>query len=122
VALTNTEKQKHWREKRKGAFNALHGSSIAGETAERILAELGVERARKVVRALNKRVRTIKLDCLSCKGTGFIRIQEYLPCTGETHGQPLTSPCDCGPVAAGLAEGLAELQAQACAVTPPKGS
>ena len=69
MALTNAQKQARWRDKRNEEARALKGKPK--EIAERILRELGVKEAARVVRALDKRLRNIKPDCPRCNGTGI---------------------------------------------------
>jgi hypothetical protein len=93
VALTNAEKQRRWREKRNELAAAFTG--IPKEVAENILSQLGVDKARRVVRALDKRLRNLKPDCIVCGGTGFAPYDIFTACglpTGKT-----TLPCDCSP-------------------------
>jgi ParB-like chromosome segregation protein Spo0J len=72
------------------------------EICEAILHSLGVDQAKKVVRALDKRLRNVKPDCLACGGTGFAPAQFSTAC-----GMPIGSgkiPCDCSPAMQGLAK------------------
>jgi hypothetical protein len=69
MPLTNAEKQKRWRDKRNLLADALTGTPK--DIADGILRELGVEQAKKVTRALDKRFRNLKPDCPQCGGTGF---------------------------------------------------
>ena len=61
MALSNAEKQKRWREKRNELAVALTGKP--NEVADNILRNLGADQARKVSRALDKRLRDLKSDC-----------------------------------------------------------
>jgi ParB-like nuclease domain len=67
-----------------------------GEDAcEAILLHLGVGKAKRIVRALDKRMRNLKPDCLACSGTGFRPAQASTLC-----GIPLWQvkiKCDCSP-------------------------
>jgi hypothetical protein len=98
MALTNAEKQKRWREKRNGLAEVLTRRKPE-EVADGILHELGVERAKKVARALGRRLRNLKPDCPSCCGTGVFRVGME-----TARGSPIsfspTVACDCGPIAA----------------------
>jgi hypothetical protein len=49
----NAARQKLWREKRKALFRAVHGAPSAA--AEAILALLGVDKARKLAKALEQK-------------------------------------------------------------------
>jgi hypothetical protein len=72
------------------------------EICEAILSHLGVDQAKKVARALDKRLRNVKPDCLACGGTGFAPAQFSTAC-----GMPIGSgkiPCDCSPAMQGLAK------------------
>jgi hypothetical protein len=71
------------------------------EICEAILSHLGIDKTKKVVRKLDKRLRNIKPDCPSCKGTGLSQAKLSMPC-----GTPLMidgkrweirRPCDCRP-------------------------
>jgi hypothetical protein len=71
----------------------LNDDAKPKEIAEGLLSEIGVDRARKVLRALEKRLAAIKTDCPACKGTGFMWYQiEGKECR-------FSQPCDCGPKA-----------------------
>jgi hypothetical protein len=50
---------------------------------------------RRLVRALDKRLRNIKPDCPACGGTGFARVNIYGPCGLKENSVPLSIPCDC---------------------------
>ena len=47
---------------------------------EALLSHLGVDQAKKVVRALDKRLRNVKPDCLACRGTGFAPVRFTTAC------------------------------------------
>jgi hypothetical protein len=96
MALTNAERQARWRDQRNSRANVLADDAKPKEMAEGLLIELGVDRARKVLRALDKRLRGIKSDCPACKGTGFIEWQ----IEDREGGARFSQPCDCGPKAA----------------------
>jgi hypothetical protein len=53
--LSNAERQARWRDRRNALIGALTGSPA--QTAAAIIAELGVDRARKVAKALEQRIR-----------------------------------------------------------------
>jgi hypothetical protein len=53
-SLSNAERQRRWRERRKSLFKALTGGSSATAAAA-IIAELGVDKARKVAKALEQK-------------------------------------------------------------------
>jgi hypothetical protein len=108
MALTNAERQRRWRDKRNELAEAFAGTPK--ELAEKILSHLGIDNARKVVRALDKRLRNIKPDCRACRGTGFIPMDYSTAC-----GMHLWSGrwlCDCGPMAEALAEDRDRREAQ----------
>jgi hypothetical protein len=94
MALTNAQKQARWRERRNSKADVLDDDAKPKQVAEGLLTELGVDRARKVLRALDKRLRGIKSDCPACKGTGFMWWQI------EDTELRYPVPCDCGPKAA----------------------
>jgi len=102
MALTNAEKQRRWRERRNSKAAALDHARPK-DMAEGILAELGIDRTRKILQALEKRVRAIKRDCPACHGTGFM--SWYLQDQGNPDGRDWTwrEACDCGPKAAKFA-------------------
>ena len=54
MTLTNAEKQKRWRDKRNRLARAF--TEIPAKFAETIVNECGIEHARKVARAIDKRV------------------------------------------------------------------
>jgi hypothetical protein len=58
MALTNAEKQRRWRDKRNKIYRAVFDTP--DKLAATLVNELGVEHARKVARALDKRIRVIK--------------------------------------------------------------
>jgi hypothetical protein len=60
---------RRWRDKRNDLAQDLVGTP--DDICEAILRRLGVDQARKVARALDKRLRNIKPDCPACRGTGF---------------------------------------------------
>jgi hypothetical protein len=98
MALTNAEKQRRWREERNRKAAVLDHARPK-DVAEGILAELGIDRTQKVLRALEKRVRAIKKDCPACGGTGFMtRRVELGPGMVWDHREA----CDCGPKAAAV--------------------
>src|ERR1700730_3587577 len=93
MALTNAEKQRRWRDRRNELAQALTGSPK--EIPEAIFRELGVDQSKKVVRALDKRLRNLKPDCPASGGTASARVQTFTAC-----GTPMSAariPCDCGP-------------------------
>jgi hypothetical protein len=94
-----------WRDRR-NELAAILEMDKATDIAEGILKELGADRARTVVRALHKRLRTIKPDCKACHGTGIMEVT-LIPGGGRAFkvadaqdAVRMTSPCDCGPQAA----------------------
>jgi hypothetical protein len=109
MALTNAEKQKRWREKRNALAHALTGGPK--DVAEQILRELGVDKTKKVVRALDKRLRAIRRYCPACGGTGYMAVYP-LHCSGEMLGGPITAPCPCLDCMEPLAETQARLRAR----------
>jgi hypothetical protein len=91
MALTNAEKQRRWRDRRNDRAAVLVGKPK--EVADGILFELGVDQARKIARALDKRLRNLKPDCSLCHGTGFFAVHYSTAC-----GMPISNgrlPCDC---------------------------
>jgi hypothetical protein len=89
-----------WRDRRNALTQALTGTPQ--EIAEVILSHLGVDGAKKVSRALDKRMRAIKPDCEVCKGTGYMPLRFSTAC-----GLPMFQghlPCDCGRLASGFIE------------------
>ena len=58
MPLSNAERQKQWRDKRNNLARAF--TDTPAKFAEIIMTELGVEHARKIARAIDKRVRAIK--------------------------------------------------------------
>jgi hypothetical protein len=61
MALTNAEKQKRWREKRNDRASVLDGTP-KDMAADALLRRLGVREAKRVLRALDKRLKAIKPD------------------------------------------------------------
>jgi hypothetical protein len=96
MALSNAEKQKRWRGKRNEL--AADWTGKPSEIAENILRNLGADQARKVSRALDKRLRNLRPDCPECKGTGWrqfeISPKHMYPYDGKAGA--VTLPCDCG--------------------------
>ena len=86
MALSNAEKQKRWREKRNELAVALTGKP--NEVADNILRNLGADQARKVSRALDKRLRDLKSDCPDWAVAQF---GAQRPAGPHTVGR-----CDCG--------------------------
>lgn len=72
MALTNAQKQRRWRDRRNAFADVMTGTPE--EVADGVLRLLGVEAARNVARALDRRLRRLKPDCPSCSGLGFIQI------------------------------------------------
>jgi hypothetical protein len=93
--LSNAERQARWRERQKEKAGALDGKPK--EVAERVIGVLGVAKAKKVSRALDKRLKAIKPDCPVCQGTGNAPLEFRGPC-GTKEGA-FSVPCDCGPLA-----------------------
>lgn len=58
MVLSNAEKQRRWREKRNRLARALIGAPP--QVAEHIVTELGIEQARRIARAIDKRVNAAK--------------------------------------------------------------
>ena len=94
VALTNAEKQKRWREKRNRLAEIFVGKPK--EISERILLALGPDQTRKIVRALEKRLRNLRPDCPICDGTGFWNAELYTGCGMRIEGLTRMLPCKCG--------------------------
>jgi hypothetical protein len=65
----------------------------AKEACDAILIHLGVDQTKRVVRALNERLRNIKRDCRGCEGTGFALYSSFTACRMPI-GQ-VRLPCDC---------------------------
>ena len=97
MALTNAEKQRRWRNRRNDRASALDGTPK--EIADNLLRELGADVARKVARALDKRLRNLRPDCEACGGTGFMKPMEVSTACGIPLGLTMTPPCDCGAIA-----------------------
>jgi hypothetical protein len=93
MTLSNADRQRRWRDKRNSRAGTLAGKPK--EIADGILRELGTDQAKKVVRALDKRLRNIKPDCRACRGTGIMQVEVCAECSGE-HSFRTTLPCDCG--------------------------
>jgi len=91
MALSNAERQRRWRERRNDLAQVLVGKP--NQIAEGILSHHGAKEAKRIVQALDKRLRNIKPDCRSCGGTGFMTLQSF---TAVPTGQ-ISPPCDCGP-------------------------
>jgi hypothetical protein len=72
MPLTNAQKQRRWRDRRNDMASALTGAPE--EVADSILRLLGVEEARRVTCALDRRLRDLKPDCPSCSGLGFVQM------------------------------------------------
>ena len=64
------------------------------QIADTLFIELGAEKARKVVRLLDKRLKAIKRDCKWCGGTGIAKADIYSPC-GSVHFGKMGLPCTC---------------------------
>jgi hypothetical protein len=105
AALTNAQRQARWRDKRNEDARTLKGTPK--QIADRILFELGVKDAARLVRALDKRLRNIKPDCRACNGTGFMTMHTESAC-GSIRYRDMQIPCDCGETAA---EFVAEAEA-----------
>jgi ParB/RepB/Spo0J family partition protein len=73
------------------------------EICEAILCSLGVDQAKKVVRALDKRLRNVKPDCIACRGTGFVSMDTSTEC-GMPIAKGVKFKCDCSPAIEGLAK------------------
>jgi hypothetical protein len=58
MALSNAEKQRAWRERRNKLARVLTGTP--DQIADHIVTTLGIEQARKIVRAIDKRVNKAK--------------------------------------------------------------
>jgi hypothetical protein len=93
MALSNVERQRRWRDKLKDRAEDLTGPPR--EMADKILFRLGAHDARRLVRALDKRLRNIKPDCPTCKGTGLRSITMRSECGAVLYGPvPALCPCD----------------------------
>jgi hypothetical protein len=92
MALTNAEKQRRWRDKRNAMADAVAGTPE--EVAEGVLRLLGVEKATRVTRALDKRLRRLKSDCPSCHGSGFLHLEVTTSCGSSTGLSPIVA-CSC---------------------------
>jgi hypothetical protein len=95
MALTNAEKQKRWREKRNRLAAALIGTPK--EIADGVLQELGPKQAKKVVRALDARLRNLKPNCRVCHGTGFAKVQLFTACGEKLLQDVMVIACSCSP-------------------------
>jgi hypothetical protein len=60
MAMTNAEKQARWRDRR-NELAAILEMDNPKDVAQGILKELGVDKAREVVRSLDRRLRAIKM-------------------------------------------------------------
>ena len=67
------------------------------DIAEAILTELGVDKAKRVVRALDKRLGNIKPDCRFCGGDGLTKPKQAYSVCGSIkyEGVFLRIPCSC---------------------------
>jgi hypothetical protein len=84
--------------------NQLRGTT--DEICEAILSclsHLGVDQATKVVRALGKRLRNVKPDCIACSGTGFVPMDTSTAC-GMPIAKGVKFKCDCSPAMQDLAK------------------
>jgi hypothetical protein len=72
-------------------------SGTPNEICEAILSHLGVDETKKILRALDKRLRNIKLDCLACGGTGFAPVRLTTACGIPLFGGSSRMKCDCSP-------------------------
>jgi len=91
MALSNAERQRRWRDKRNDLAQILVGTP--NEICEAILRELGADPTRRLARALDKRLRSLRSDCPRCEGTGFRSMQSRTAC-----GMPIAQlriRCDC---------------------------
>lgn len=93
MALSSAERQRRCREKRNDLAQVLVGKP--NQIAEGILSHHGAKEAKRIVQALDERLRNIKPDCRTCGGTGFMTLQSFTAC-GVPMGQ-ISQPCDCGP-------------------------
>jgi hypothetical protein len=82
-----------WREKRNELAQDLNGTP--DDISAAILFRLGAEKAKKVARALDKRLRNIKPDCPHCKGTGLVPWYSTTACGMVIGGGRVQ--CNCGP-------------------------
>jgi hypothetical protein len=106
MALTNAQRQARWRDRRNENAQALTGKPK--EIADNILRELGVKESKRVLRALSKRLDSIKPDCPACHGTGLLSDGIQSSC-GIQYAARLVMACDCGKVAANWVEETAPL-------------
>jgi len=58
------------------------------------------------VRALDKRLRNVKPDCLACGGTGFVPMDTSTAC-GMPIAKGVKFKCDCSPAIQGLVKNTA---------------
>jgi len=73
------------------------------EICEKTILSHGVDQAKKVVRALDKRLRNVKPDCIACRGTGFVPMDTFTEC-GMPIAKGVKFKCDCSPAMQGLAK------------------
>jgi hypothetical protein len=108
MPLTNAEKPRRWRDKRSELAQVLSGTPK--EITDCILFKLGAREAKRVLRALDKRLLNLKSDCLACNGTGFMTMNVF-NCSG---GVDFTfrHPCDCGENAAAQIEAAKQREAR----------
>jgi hypothetical protein len=95
--MSSAERQRRYIERLKGKAEAAADDPFDAplkEVVEYIFSELGVAKAKRVVRALDKRLKAIKPDCPACKGTGMAPLEFRGPC-GTKEGA-FSLPCDCG--------------------------
>jgi hypothetical protein len=92
MPFSNAERQRRWRDKRNASADALVGTP--SEIANGILRSLGADQTRKVVRALDKRLRGLKRNCPVCHGTGFVAVTISTACGLDTGLRP-SIDCDC---------------------------
>jgi hypothetical protein len=98
MPITNAEKQRRWRDRRNARADMLTGTPK--QIANNILLTLGGDQARKIARALDRRLRNLKRDCPRCGGSGFQSMAMHHHC-----GAPITDdrgvhihtkwPCNC---------------------------
>jgi hypothetical protein len=66
------------------------------DVAANIVFELGPQKAKKIMRALEKRLAAIKKDCVACNGTGITQRQITTLCS-MPQGPQCRIPCNCSP-------------------------
>jgi len=78
MALSNAQRQRRRRDNRNEMASVWDGTPK--EITEAILSHLGVDKAKKVGRALDKRLRNIKPDYVACGGAGCAPVHFLTAC------------------------------------------